>query len=154
MLIYEVMRIRFVLYMCVLFLGCLSCENKDEFWRERLMGTYSFVDYRTVMDWTDTGYDVLGGTMTIETFEDRTVAVTGTFETTGKAIGLNLKLEPARVTKEDGTDLVYTFGLMEGSHYLYMIEGEYTVEGVAPDRNGRLMEYKAKGKIDARKMTR
>lgn len=135
----------------------VSCDKEwvEKFWQVRLDGTYSMADHRNVIEGPEPGLGVLCASFTIETGEDgeqRYAVITGCWNSTGKVIGLNIKFDPVTVTKDDGTELHYTFGIFEGHRDLYMITGTYEVKGVVPDMFGKLVDYKAKGDFDARKI--
>lgn len=129
-----------------------GCTKEYPFQKEHLDGHYIVVDYRDVNEGPSVGDDILVGVFDLVVAEDKSVKMSGTWETTGTAVGLNLKLAPARVIKEDGTDLTFTFGLFEGSRNSFIIKGEYTVSGEIWDKEfSKLVPYKASGWFDARR---
>lgn len=143
----AVKRILFLLFSSVFFL--VGCSKVTEVDCNRLEGRYSFVDYRTPLSGAE---QVLGGAFELRVSENGHVRMSGAWETEGEAVGTIVKLSPATVTKEDGTELHFEFGLVEGNRRSYMLKGRYTVSGVVPDiKTGALVEYHAKGWFDARK---
>lgn len=131
-----------------------GCTKEYPFQKEHLDGHYIVVDYRDVREGPSVGNEILVGVFHLVVAEDKTVNMSGTWKTTGTAVGLNLKLDPARVIKEDGTDLTFTFGLVEGSRNSYIIKGDYTVSGVIWDKkSSKPVPYEASGWFDARKDT-
>lgn len=130
----------------------LGCTKEYPFQKEHLDGHYIVVDYRDVREGPSVGNDILVGVFDLVVAEDKSVKMSGSWETTGTAVGLNLKLDPARVTMEDGTDLTFTFGLVEGSRNSFIIKGDYTVSGAIWDKkSSKPVPYEASGWFDARK---
>ena len=137
----------------------VSCNKEwiDTFWQLRLDGTYVMTDRRNVIEGPVRGLGVQCGMFTIETGEDgerRYAVMMGCWDSKGRVTGLNMKFEPVTVTKHDGTELHYTFGIFEGHRDLYMISGTYEVTGTIPDEFGKMVNYRAKGEFDAQKVTR
>lgn len=136
-----------------------SCEKEwvDKFWQTRLDGKYDVVDVRTVKRGPDLGIQASCFSANIFTEENelgRFADMTGYWNSRGEVIDLNIKFEPTTVIKEDGTVLNYTFGIFEGKRELYQIIGTYEVTGFVPSLTGEMVEYKAKGTVDMRKVSR
>lgn len=148
---YRFLLVLALVLACSFFFGC---TKEYPFQKEHLDGHYIVVDYRDVMEGPSVGNDILVGVFDLVVAEDKSVKLSGTWETIGTAVGLNLKLDPARVSMEDGTDLTFTFGLVEGSRNSFIIKGDYTVSGVIWDKKSyKPVPYEASGWFDARKDT-
>lgn len=146
------MKARLVITLFLVGILNVSCFKEYPFQREHLSGSYLFVDYRTVKAGPVTGDDISSGAFILFVGENGSVEVSGAWETKGKAIGLNVKLEPAEVVKEDGTRLLYEFGLIEGRESNYWLIGRYKVSGVVPNpQTNELVDYRAEGWFDARR---
>lgn len=145
---------RFLLALALV-LACsflFGCTKVYPFQKEHLDGHYVVVDYRDVREGPSVGNEILVGVFDLVVAEDKSVKMSGSWMTTGTAVGLNLKLDPARVTMEDETDLTFSFGLVEGSRNSFIIKGEYSVSGVIWDKkSSRTVPYEASGWFDARK---
>lgn len=129
-----------------------SCTKEDPFQQEHLNGHYVYVDYRSVTVGPATGNAILGGAFDLLVDDDKSAMVSGSWETSGTAIGLNLRLAPTTVKGEDGAELRYEFGLVEGNRMNYMLKGRYTVSGTVKDKDtGGLVPYEATGLFDARR---
>lgn len=151
-----ILSYRFLLALALV-LACsflFGCTKEYPFQKEHLDGHYVVVDYRDVREGPSVGNEILVGVFHLVVAEDKSVNMSGTWKTTGTAVGLNLKLDPAKVTMEDGTDLSFTFGLVEGSRNSFIIKGDYTVSGVIWDKkSSKPVPYEASGWFDARKDT-
>lgn len=112
-----------LVFACFLFFGC---TKEYPFQKEHLDGHYIVVDYRDVKEGPSVGNEILVGVFHLVVGEDKSVNMSGTWKTTGTAVGLNLKLDPARVTMEDGTDLIFSFGLVEGSRNSFIVKPHMT----------------------------
>ena len=129
-----------------------GCTKEYPFQKEHLDGHYIVVDYLEVKEGPSIWNEILVDAFDLVVAEDKSVKMSGTWKTTGIAVGLNLKLAPTTVKGEDGAELRYEFGLVEGSRMNYMLKGRYTVSGTVKDKDtGGLVPYEATGLFDARR---
>ena len=140
--------------MALFFVLCTGCDKRFDdinFCRQRIEGRYSLVDHRNVKRGPDPGYDVFAGNLYVEINDDCFARMSGCWECTGRMVGVNLKMDSFTVEKEDGTSLCYEMGIVESSRTLYKLEWDYTVRGTMMNKYGEIVDYYAKGHIDARR---
>ena len=134
-----------------------SCSNGQydiDSCKERLEGRYGTVDRRTVIEGPERGDGVFCGSMVLEVLGDGIALMSGSFNATGRVVDSNLKMDVMIVDAEDGTSLRYEFGIVESSRTLYRLDWSYTVQGTVVNDFGEEVEYRAKGKVEARRLSK
>ena len=147
-------RLSFAVCTALLFVLCEGCDGLTDdmdFCRQRIEGRYGLVDNRDVRKGPDLGYDVFAGNLYVEVSDDGTAFMSGGWGCKGRMVGLNLKMESFTVEKEDGTSLYYEMGIVESSRSLYRLQWDYTVRGTVMNKYGEIVDYYAKGHVDARR---